>query len=480
MITNRFILLFALGISGLLFSGCLTNWSGRRTTQATSVVQFLYPSDFQHADAPGVPVLKLPLCVGVAFVPAAKINNAYASASGNLSEKAKADLLKRVSDEFRALPYVKSIEEIPTAYLRPGGGFENLDQIKLMFGIDVIALVSYDQVQLTHEGLLSLAYWTIVGAYIIPGEKNDTQTLMDTAVYDITSRKLLFRAPGTSQVKANSTAINQSEQRHLDSLRGFDEATRQLVANLQRELDRFKARVKESPEEFKIEHKPGYTGAGSLDAWFVTTIAGIALVGIARRSRVKTANLPLPWLTFAVAAIAFIVWHFPSLNSSLIYDRHQIVHGELWRLWSGHFVHFTQSHFLLDTGVLVAAAAWSELRHFQGMGRLLVLTPPVISLALLVFDPQLLVYAGLSGLATASVVFAACSEIERSPDYRWPWIALLALVVVKIASEFALGTTVFTTLDTGIRIAPISHAFGVLAAAVWWEHLHLSRLSNSG
>ena len=43
-----------------------------------------------------------------------------------------------------------------------------------MFGIDVIVLLSYDQVQFRDEGLLSLTYWTVVGAYTIPGEKNDT------------------------------------------------------------------------------------------------------------------------------------------------------------------------------------------------------------------------------------------------------------------------------------------------------------------
>ena len=54
--------------------------------------------------------------------------------------------------KFHGLPYVKSIDLIPTTYLRPNGGFENLDQVKSMFGVDVIALVAYDQIQFTHEG----------------------------------------------------------------------------------------------------------------------------------------------------------------------------------------------------------------------------------------------------------------------------------------------------------------------------------------
>jgi rhombotail lipoprotein len=38
-----------------------------------------------------------------------------------------------------------------------------------------------------------------------------------------------------------------------------------LTANLKEQLEQFKVKVKESPQEYKIEHKAGYTGGGSLD-----------------------------------------------------------------------------------------------------------------------------------------------------------------------------------------------------------------------
>lgn len=34
-----------------------------------------------------------------------------------------------------------------------------------MTGADIIALISYDQVQFTDEGLASLSYWTVLGYY---------------------------------------------------------------------------------------------------------------------------------------------------------------------------------------------------------------------------------------------------------------------------------------------------------------------------
>jgi rhombotail lipoprotein len=148
-----------------------------------------------------------------------------------------------------------------------------------MYGIDIMALISYDQVQFTDEGFLSMTYWTLVGAYVIKGEKNATSTMMDAAVYHIPSRKMLFRAPGISKVRSSATPVNLSEQLREDGHLGFKEASRELVTNLQTQLQVFQERVKTSPEEFKVVHSSGYKGGGSLDV--VTVILLSAMGGYA-------------------------------------------------------------------------------------------------------------------------------------------------------------------------------------------------------
>ncbi len=275
----RSVLLVALPAA--LLGGCYDLMGHTSNTRATSLVDYLYPNEAQHIDIPGPAVLSLPLRVGIAFVPPARTNNGYGA--GPLTEEAKGELLNRVAAEFKALPYVKNIEIIPTTYLRPGGSFNNLNQLKNFFDVDVIALVAYDQTQFTDEGLLSLTYWTVVGAYVIPGERNDTQTLMEAAVYDIKSRKLLFRAPGASEVKAGATLVNAREGLRDNSRKGFDDATTALIANLKTELEDFKTKVKDTPEDFQIEHKPGYTGGGALDGGFALAIAGLAAGQLRRR-----------------------------------------------------------------------------------------------------------------------------------------------------------------------------------------------------
>lgn len=262
-----------------LLAGC--SMFGTSNHHATSVMAYLYPKDAEHTDTPAVPVLSLPLKVGIAFVPEDRGRSQggpfVPSENASFGEKQKMALMKEVSDSFKKYPFVQSIELIPSAYVMPRGGFANLEQLRSMFGVDVIVLVSYDQVQFTDQGLLSLTYWTVVGAYVVRGEKNDTRTLMDAVVYDIPSRKLLFRAPGTSQIRAGATPVNLSEQLRRDSERGLNQAATNMVANLQEQLQLFRERVKSSPTEFKVVAKPGYKGGGSMGAGDLLMLAGMGL-----------------------------------------------------------------------------------------------------------------------------------------------------------------------------------------------------------
>ena len=271
-----------LASAAAVLSGCAM-YNEHSTRHSSSLVNYLYPKGMSEPDKPGTPTLALPLKVGIAWVPEQKAG-AREYFTSALSENRKMELLSQVVPNFKSYEFVKSIEVIPSAYLTPGGGFANLDQIRSMYGVDVIALASYDQMQFTSEGLLSFAYWTVVGAYVVQGERNDTQTMIDTVVYDVASRKLLFRAPGTSRIKASATPVNLGEQLRKDSDRGFDQAATNMVANLQQQLAQFRQRVKESPAEFKVVHKPGYTGAGSV-GWVGVVLAGLLGLAAIRRSQ---------------------------------------------------------------------------------------------------------------------------------------------------------------------------------------------------
>lgn len=267
------------------FSGCV-GWQSGQRGQGTSVIQYLYPLDQNRVETERVPELHLPLKVGVAFVPRATAdarNYRYLSTEGP-TERERAELVEKVAARFRELPYIGKVEHIPSAYLRPEGGFANLDQLRSMFDVDVVALVAYDQVQFTDQNFLSFAYWTIVGAYVVKGEQNDTQTLLDAVVYDIPSRSLLFRAPGTSQVKGGATAIGLEGKLRADSTEGFRLAADDMINNLETQLAAFRVRIKERPDEVRLVNRPGYSGAGSYEGGLAVLLAGGLMWAGRRRS----------------------------------------------------------------------------------------------------------------------------------------------------------------------------------------------------
>lgn len=269
----------------LAISGCATG----TTRNATSIVDYLYPNTKDPVVAPSIPILNLPTRVGIAFVPGGVQGQRAGVVRGPqgfaLTESKKLAVMQEVANHFKKYPFVKDIELIPSAYLAPRGGFTNLDQLRTMYGLDIIALVSFDQTQFTDEGVLSLAYWTIIGAYVVQGQKNDTHTMLDAVVYDIPSRKMLFRAPGTSHIKGSATLVNLSEQLRKDSETGFNEATQRMIANLDQQLLAFRERVKERPAEYTVVRREGYRGGGALDDFMLVLLAvlGAGILWIARR-----------------------------------------------------------------------------------------------------------------------------------------------------------------------------------------------------
>lgn len=287
--------IFIAFVISLFYAALISGCSSATTKHATSVVDYLFPKTKDPVVTPGIPVLTLPLRVGIAFVPIAAARLGRESRTGSgfslfqgggdlaLTEKRKTDLMQEVAKNFKKYPFVKNIEIIPSAYLTPAGSFANLDQIRTMLELDVIVLLSYDQVQFTDQ-TLSFTYWTMAGPLVVPAQKNDTHTMLDAVVYDIASRKMLFRAPGTSLVKGTSMLVDQSQELRADGDKGFGEAAQSMVVNLDVQLALFKEKLKERPEEYKVVHTPKYIassggggggGGGSVDIVMLTMFFGL-------------------------------------------------------------------------------------------------------------------------------------------------------------------------------------------------------------
>jgi rhombotail lipoprotein len=252
--------------------------SGRtRTGASSSVVDFLYPEG-QEPPKPTdeVPSMTLPLTVGLAFVPG------RGTALGPLSESQKLALLEQVRAKFTSEDYVTDIVVVPETYLTGSYGFDVLDRAARMYRLDVMALVSYDQLSTSSEKKSSFWYWTVVGAYLVEGTRNEVQTLVDTAVFDISSRTLLFRAAGTDRAVKDATMVESPQQLRTTQAASFERAMGDMTVNLQRELETFKVRVKEQKAPVRVVSREGGTGGGG--AWGFGLI-GLALLAAGARGR---------------------------------------------------------------------------------------------------------------------------------------------------------------------------------------------------
>ncbi|MGB5246794.1 MAG: rhombotarget lipoprotein, partial [Woeseia sp.] len=201
---NKFRIVTSLTLLCVL-SGCASLWGGAadpvRRGSSSSLVDFLYPDGAKPEGLPDrLPYLELPVRVGIAFVP----GNSQTALPANEQQI----LLERVAASFRDRPYVSHIEVIPESDLRSARGMQGMQQVAGLFDVDIMALVSYDQLALAGERDSAILYWTVVGALVVKGNVNEVQTMIDTAVFDVASTKLLFRAPGTHRNSENATFMD--------------------------------------------------------------------------------------------------------------------------------------------------------------------------------------------------------------------------------------------------------------------------------
>jgi rhombotail lipoprotein len=272
--------LVAVAVVAILATSCVVN---RPLVVKNSALDFLYAGSEAGASPPSDVRLELPLRVGIAFAPS------VAGIRDPFTELQKQDLLSRIRDAFDKSEFVQSIEVIPTTYLSLGGGFENLDRLRVAFGVDLIGLVSYDQRQFTESSGSSWTYLTVIGAYLVKGEKNETRTVMDAVIYDIPSRSLLFRAAGSSASASSATPAGISRRLREDSEGGFETATDDLIVNLETALESFKGQVKNGSVRgpgtpaIEVVADPESGGAGAIGG--LDLVAALALLVVARRSR---------------------------------------------------------------------------------------------------------------------------------------------------------------------------------------------------
>lgn len=190
-------------------------------------------------------------------------------------------------------------------------------------------------------------------------------------------------------------------------------------------------------------------------------------------SPVSTSNSNrFPWVTLACVALALVAAALPeSWHPAYQFDRDALLHGEPWRAFTSHFLHWTPGNLAWNVAAFAVVGAMVEVTSRRQLVILLSTSAKIIPLVLLAADPTLQFYRGLSGFASALFVAAALNwfvraRAERSRLGAALAIAALAGFVAKITSEFLSGATVFAATDASFRPVPLAHLTGGLIAVV--------------
>ncbi len=131
------------GVAALMLSGCtalnaffwgMSDRPARQSHNSSSLVEFLYPDGRTPPRENQIPELRVPLRVGLAFLPTQ-------SGAGPTAVQ-RDELLERIRQRFADRKFVTEIVTIPDYYLRTHRGFGGLQGVQRLYSVDVMALVS--------------------------------------------------------------------------------------------------------------------------------------------------------------------------------------------------------------------------------------------------------------------------------------------------------------------------------------------------
>jgi rhomboid family GlyGly-CTERM serine protease len=181
-----------------------------------------------------------------------------------------------------------------------------------------------------------------------------------------------------------------------------------------------------------------------------------------------------PWLTLLLAAVAGGVALLPDGGAGLAYRRDLVAAGELWRLITGHFVHWSPGHLMWDVGTFLVLGAACELRSRKRLLSCVLVSMVAIPGAIWLLLPRLELCAGLSGIDSALFALLGAELVRERSRRRSALVMAFALALglgfaLKIGFEVTNGATVFVSdLAPGIVPVPLAHlaggAVGLLAA----------------
>jgi len=156
---------------------------------------------------------------------------------------------------------------------------------------------------------------------------------------------------------------------------------------------------------------------------------------------------------------------------ALAYNRDALEAGEFWRLLTGHFVHLSLTHVLLNLAGL-ALVVWIVGHAFSWSQWLFVMfvSIVIIDAGFWLLSPELDWYVGISGLLNGILAAGLVIGVaERDPGS----VVLAVVVLAKLTWEQTVGPLPGSESTPGGDVVVIAHIYGaaggLLSAALLWR-----------
>lgn len=176
----------------------------------------------------------------------------------------------------------------------------------------------------------------------------------------------------------------------------------------------------------------------------------------------------IPIITFSIVFISMVTFLLPETTSILIFDREAIVNGEIWRLFSSHWVHFTINHLVYNLFVFVISGWIVERKSYSQLLFLYTSMAFGICMALLLYKPEMIYYGGLSGISCGLIYYCALLKMGEE-HWRTVCRCIIIFLPVKVAIELYSNTTVLPYWGhQPFVIMPVSHAMGIATALFFY------------
>ena len=183
--------------------------------------------------------------------------------------------------------------------------------------------------------------------------------------------------------------------------------------------------------------------------------------------RKKTAITPVvvPRHSLGLTIAAATVFLTPMLTELFVYDRSAIMAGAFWRILTGHLVHFSREHLLGNCAALLLTELFLALAGATIPRRFWAITPPAVGFSLLLFQPDLPMYGGLSGIACGLIILLACHWLRGSSIEQGVALGLLVGIGTKILLESHTCQPLLAGDTAPFVPVPLAHIAGAACGA---------------